>query len=77
MTLWWLMFRGGGAAIVEGESIGHARLLAVVNDLCRASHFLEGYSIDPDPDDFIWRRLSRQQASDMLEILKDSPRKAA
>jgi hypothetical protein len=76
------MFRGGGAAIVEGESISHARLLAVVNDLCRASHFLEGYPIDPGlvemiPNDFIWRRLSQQQANDMFEILKDGPRKAA
>jgi hypothetical protein len=82
MRLWWLMFRGGDAAIVEGESITHARLLAVVNDLCRASHFQEGYAIDPElsemiPEDFLWCRLSQPQASDFLQILKDGPRKAA
>jgi hypothetical protein len=75
MTLWWLMFRDGGAVIVEGESITHARLLAVANDLCRASQFLEGYPIDPGliemiPEDFTWRRLSRQQADDMLAVMK-------
>jgi hypothetical protein len=75
MTLWWLMFRGGSAAIIEGESLSHARLLAVANDLCRASHFVEGYSIDPAlvemiPEDFIWRRLSQQQADNMLAVMK-------
>jgi hypothetical protein len=80
MTLWWLMFRDGGAVIVEGESITHARLLAVANDLCRASQFLDGYPIDPDlvemiPEDFKWRRLSRQQADDMLAAMKDGHQK--
>jgi hypothetical protein len=82
MTLWWLTFRDGDAVIIEGESLSHARLLAVANDLCKASHFVEGYPVDPAlvemiPEDFIWRRLSRQQASDMLKVLKDGPRKAA
>jgi hypothetical protein len=80
MTLWWLMFRDGGAVIVEGESITHARLLAVANDLCRASQFLDGYPVDPDlvemvPEDFKWRRLSRQQADDMLAAMKDGHQK--
>jgi hypothetical protein len=80
MTLWWLVFRDGGAVIVEGESIAHARLLAVVNNLCRASQFLEGYPIDPGliemiPEDFTWRRLSRQQADDMLAVMKDGHQK--
>jgi hypothetical protein len=80
MTLWWLMFRDGGAVIVEGESITHARLLAVANDLCRASQFLEGYPIDPGligmiPEDLTWRRLSRQQADDMLAVMKDGHQK--
>jgi hypothetical protein len=80
MTLWWLMFRDGGAVIVEGESITHARLLAVANDLCRASQFLNGYPVDPDlvemvPEDFKWRRLSRQQADDMLAAMKDGHQK--
>jgi hypothetical protein len=80
MTLWWLMFRDGGAVIAEGESITHARLLAVANDLCRASQFLEGYPIDPSfiemiSEDFTWRRLSRQQADHMLAVMKDSRQK--
>jgi hypothetical protein len=82
MTLRWLTFRDGGAVIIEGESIIHARLLAAVNDLYQASHFVEGDPIDPAlveeiPQDFIWRSLSRQQASDMLRVLRDGPRKAA
>jgi len=61
-VLWWLVLRGGGAVIVEGESIAHARLLAVMNELGRASQFDEGYPIDPDlaamiPEDFIFRKL--------------------
>jgi len=80
MTLWWLMFRDGGAVIVEGESVTHARLLAVANDLCRASQFLEGYPIDPGlvetiPEDVKWRTLSRQQANDMLALMKDGHQK--
>jgi hypothetical protein len=58
--------------IVEAETLTHARLLAVVNDLGRAA-------IDPDyeqmiPDDFIWRRLSRDEASSgCSEIAHDGP----
>jgi hypothetical protein len=55
-----LAFRGGGAVIVEGESLSvtHARLLAIVNELGRVSQFDEGYAIDADlakmiPEDFI------------------------
>jgi hypothetical protein len=82
MTLWWLTFRDGDAVIIEGESISHARLLAVANDLCKASHFVEGHPVDSAlvemiPEDFIWRRLSRQQASDVWKVLTDGPRKAA
>jgi hypothetical protein len=78
MTLWWLVLRDGGAVIVEGESIAHARLLAVMNELGRASQFDEGYLIDPDlsamiPEDFIFRKLSPEEASEMLTVLKDGP----
>jgi hypothetical protein len=78
MTLWWLAFRGGSAVIVEGESITHARVLAVANELGRASQFDDGYAIDPDlaemiPEDFIWRKLSPKEASDLLNRLKEGP----
>jgi hypothetical protein len=46
--MWWLSFLGGGVAIMEATSLAQARLLAVVNGLGRASHFVEGYSINPD-----------------------------
>jgi hypothetical protein len=76
MTLWWLAFRGGSAVIVEGNSVTHARVLAVANELGRASQFEDGYAIDPDlaemiPDDFIWRELSPKEAADVLMMLKD------
>jgi hypothetical protein len=78
MTLWWLAFRGGSAVIVEGESITHARVLAVANELGRASQFDDGYAIDPDlaemiPEDFIWRQLSPKEASDLLNKLREDP----
>jgi hypothetical protein len=78
MTLWWLAFRGGSAVIVEGESIVHARVLAVANELGRASQFDDGYAIDPGlaeliPEDFIWRKLSPKEASDLLNKLREGP----
>jgi hypothetical protein len=76
MTLWWLTFRGGSAVIVEGNSVTHARVLAIANELGRASQFKDGYAIDPDlaemiPDDFTWRNLSSKEAADILMMLKD------
>jgi hypothetical protein len=76
MTLWWLAFRGGSAVIVEGESITHARVLAVANELGRASQFDDGYAIEPDlaemiPEDFLWRKLSPKEASDLLNTLRE------
>jgi hypothetical protein len=82
MTLWWLAFCGGSAVIVEGNSITHARVLAAANELGRASHFEDGYAIDPDlaemiPDDFTWRKLSPKEAADVLKMLKDGlPRRS-
>jgi hypothetical protein len=75
MTLWWLTFRGGGAVIIEGISIAHARLLAAVNEFGRASNFIEGYPIDPEfieliPEDYIGRELLPAEAKELLELLK-------
>jgi hypothetical protein len=79
MTLWWLKFRGGRAVIIEGESLAHARLLVAVNELGRTSHFIEGYPVDPEfvemiPQDWIGRKLSPDEASDLFKLLKDAPR---
>jgi hypothetical protein len=76
MTLWWLTFRGGSAVIVEGNSVTHARVLAVSNELGRASQFEDGYAIDPDlaemiPDEVTWRKLSPKEAADILMMLQD------
>jgi len=78
--LWWLTFRGGGAVVIEGQSIAHARLLASVNDLGRAAHFVEGHPIDPEfveliPEDSILRKLSPREADELLKLLKHGPRK--
>ncbi len=72
---WWLRLRGGGAAIVEAESMVHARLLAVVNDIGRASHFTDGYPIDPHlleliPHELIERTLSPIEADGLLDQLR-------
>jgi hypothetical protein len=40
-------------------------------------HLVDSALVEMIPEDFIWRRLSRQQASDMLKVLTDGPRKAA
>jgi hypothetical protein len=74
---WWLSLRGGGAAIVEAESMVHARLLAVVNDIGRASHFTDGYPIDPHlleriPHELIERKLSPAEADGLLDQLRVS-----
>jgi hypothetical protein len=73
-TLWWLKFIGGRVVIIEGESLAHARLLATVNEFGRASQFIDGYAIDchlmePIPEDYIGRTLSRADADDLLQQL--------
>jgi hypothetical protein len=76
---WWLSLRGGSAVIVEAESMAHARLLAVVNDIGRASHFTDGYPIDPHlleliPEELIERKLSPAEADGLLDQLRTSER---
>jgi hypothetical protein len=79
---WWLSLRGGSAVIVEAESMAHARLLAVVNDMGRASHFTDGYPIDPHlleliPEELIERKLSPVEADGLLDQLRTSERDGA
>jgi len=67
MTMWWLSFRHGGVVVIKASSLVHARLLAAQNGLGRASHFVEGYFIDPGrmtpiPDEFVGRMLSPIEA---------------
>jgi len=74
---WWLSLRGGCAVIVEAESMAHARLLAVVNEMGRASHFTDGYPIDPHlleriPEELIERKLSPAEADELLDQLRIS-----
>jgi len=45
--MWWLSFIGG-VVIMEATSLSHARLLAALKNLGRASQFAEGYFISPD-----------------------------
>jgi hypothetical protein len=48
MGLWLLSFTGRrNAAVVRAETLAQARLLAVADDIERASHFDEGFAIDP------------------------------
>jgi hypothetical protein len=78
MGLWMLSFGDHGAAIIEAESMAHARLRAAVKGLVRASSFIGGYQIDPEfipliPDESIGQKLSREQASELLEMFKSRP----
>jgi hypothetical protein len=47
MGLWMLSFGDRGAAIVEAESMIHARLRVAAKGLTRASLFVGGCQIDP------------------------------
>lgn len=81
-ALWWLAFLGGRVVIIEGESLSHARLLATVNEFGHASHFIDGYAIDPHlmkmiPADYIGRTLSRVDANELLEQLRPGNRLTA
>jgi hypothetical protein len=75
MGLWLLSFKDSGAAIIEAESMTHARLLVAVKGLVRASHFVEGCQVDPEyipliPSETIGRRLTADEAHDLLMLLK-------
>ena len=80
MGLWLLSFKDTGAAIIEAESMAHARLLVAVKGLVRASHFVEGCQIDPEyipliPSETIGRRLSADEAHELLMLLnRELPR---
>ena len=76
--MWWLSFHGGDVVIIEAASLAHARLLAALNKLGRASHFAEGQSISPElaaliPDNFLRRALSPTETRQLLKLLE--PRK--
>jgi hypothetical protein len=83
MGLWMLSFGDRGAAIIEAETMIHARLRVAVNGLVRASLFIGGCQIDPEfipliPDESIGRKLSREHSSELLERLKHGrPRRSA
>jgi hypothetical protein len=75
MGMWLLSFKDSGAAIIEAESMAHARLLVAMKGLVRASHFVEGCQIDPEyipliPGEAIGRRLSADEAHELLMLLK-------
>jgi len=77
--MWWLSFRDGGVVLIKASSLVHARLLAARNGLGRASHFVEGYFIDPArmmsiPDEYVGRMLSPIEARQLGELLKQEPR---
>jgi hypothetical protein len=75
MGLWLLSFTGRcNAVVIKGESLIQARLLAAVDGLGRASHFDEGFAIDPGcagqiPPSLIGRQLSGDEAADLLTML--------
>jgi hypothetical protein len=82
MGMWLLSFKDTGAAIIEAESLTHARLLVAVKGLVRASHFVEGCQIDPEyipliPSESTGRRLSADEAHELLMLLKrEMPRQS-
>jgi hypothetical protein len=75
--MWWLSFRGGDVVIVTAASLAHARLLAAI-EFDHASHFVEGYPIDPNlveliPDHSVGRMLSPLEARELIKLLKYGP----
>jgi len=77
--MWWLSFRDGGVVVIKASSLVHARLLAARNGLGYASHFVEGYFIDPArmmpiPHEYVGRMLSPIEARQLGELLKQEPR---
>ena len=80
--MWWLSFRDGGVVVIKASSLVHARLLAARNGLGRASHFVEGYFIDPArmtpiPHEYVGRMLSPIEARQLGELLKQEQREHA
>jgi hypothetical protein len=80
--MWWLSFRHGGVAVIKASSLVHARLLAARDGLGRASHFVEGYFIDPArmmlvPHEYVGRMLSPIEARQLGELLKQELREHA
>jgi hypothetical protein len=78
--MWWLSFRGGGAAIMNATSLAHARMLSVIANHWRPSAFVEGYLIDARiakflPDACIGRKLSPVEAEEFRQFLNTNPRK--
>jgi hypothetical protein len=76
--MWWLSFHGGDVVIIEAASLAHARLLAALNKLGRASHFAEGHPVSSElaaliPDNFLRRILSPTETRQLLKLLE--PRK--
>jgi hypothetical protein len=76
MGLWLLSFTGRcNAAVVKAETLIQARLLAVAEGIGRASHFDEGFAINPAcagqiPPSLIGRQLSGDEAADLLTMLR-------
>src|SRR6516164_7047818 len=81
MGLWMRSFGDRGAAIVEAESMIHARLRVAVKGLIRASLFVGGCQIDPEfipliPDESIGRKLTREHTANCSSCLNTVRRDA-
>jgi hypothetical protein len=80
--MWWLQFAEGGAAIVAATSLAQARLIAVIHGFGRASSLVEAYAVDADflqliPNDRIGKRLSKDEADEVMDRLRRVRRHAA
>jgi hypothetical protein len=75
MGLWLLSFTGRrNAAVIRADTLIQARLVAAADGVGRASHFDEGFAIDPEyagqiPPSLIGRQLSGDEAADLLTLL--------
>jgi hypothetical protein len=74
--MWWLSFRHGGVIImnIEASSLIHARTLAVMQGLGRATDFEGGHFINPEhaaliSDNLIGRMLSPVEVRRVRELL--------
>ena len=76
MSLYWLFYRVNGRprVVIQPGSIIHARLKAAMANLADDHNFAEGHELDPEtsskvPKEAIGRRLSHDEADELLEHL--------
>ena len=79
--MWWLFYRHDGqlvgVAIIEAESLVHARLKAAAQKIGRPADYAEGKGLDAEhaalvPRDHIGRMLSPEEARQLIDRMRSA-----